>query len=1010
MDPTRTPAATLEALCLLFQRALNRCSLMGDPILTSEALLELNNSLNANPFNPVDTGLEASRLDRQATNLWNTCTVMSVTRASNPEHLRILAKVRAFAFALLNSSQDPDLMGFLRSVQLGLVAARICIVNQEPDIAVNIITAVYDRLNYIQLAHPEVDPIISRGHLTTFYLLRIRLAWLQGTPDVIEHFWAQVPGPITAQHRQMILESCFIMGDRALAQYHHDVAVTWLQRALDHLQELDRDPETFFPSYNDWELLIRHSLVVACMRLHNPSAAIIRLTQMLMLKQRFPEHPSVVLLELSSRDAETTSEELLEGLKKFVESTRLTTSNMPVIYQFARCLGQRGYLVTAGPMKTSLIAHSGLEDGMEALRILLMRPMPSHDWTEKCFVAFVLLMSRRPDTGLDGMSGLRDLIDDLEKRGFPDLSRSAAHATVTCLWKLIGTAIQKHEFWDAREWLSICASPKLRRACSEEVIVAIQKKLITCHILDGSVGDARELLDGGLVQDQLDLERMYLAFKLTLMEGGTTSNLFALGFPPGPDTHKQLTVLACAMEAYKQGKSHDVLNCLEQFPKFMSRNDIYHDDFTAAEHFTFVITLLLKELSRGFSYRLGQLIKSVIHYALEYARENSRLDGGPKTISVTQLQWLYHTTYETALKLFKSPGLAWVNDVLEYSREFACLYRQIAYLNNDAGEPRPHLFAVAYLELLAESAEARGEVDPDVKVRYKLSGPRVTIPEWNDDRDDHTDKNQRMYYEKVRTSFTELNDLSGWSDEEEPSDLNTDAKEDRQLSNAQFFDLEAAMHLGQWDDVARICQSNDTFPKQWFYPPLMDLTLKLDLPPALAHVIRNLEDSLCETPTTTIAERPNFRTSYPRYLHILFTLAISPDHAPTPMTASGLPDVNMVDAKTAEEVIDQVIAIVEQGTGIKSGEEDQQDSGDILRVDLPDSQLYPFQEKYPTPELLKMAGETFNRATDYYRVVQDDVCKRWANKAILLARQVPGPQGQALVQTLESKLATLALL
>jgi hypothetical protein len=82
------------------------------------------------------------------------------------------------------------------------------------------------------------------------------------------------------------------------------------------------------------------------------------------------------------------------------------------------------------PYETLLTAHSGLDDGMEAVRILLMRPMPSHEWMEKCFVAFVLLMSRRPDTGWDGMAGLRDVVDNLEKRGFPDFSTSAAHAVV----------------------------------------------------------------------------------------------------------------------------------------------------------------------------------------------------------------------------------------------------------------------------------------------------------------------------------------------------------------------------------------------------------------------------------------------------------------------------------------------------------------------------------------------------------------------------------------------------
>ncbi|KAJ5123881.1 Meiosis specific protein SPO22 [Penicillium bovifimosum] len=980
MDPVRSPAASLEELGLLLQRVLNTDSSPTAPILTPDALLELNNSLNTNPFNPVDTGLAASRLDRQATNLWNRCTVMTASHGSNPENLRMLAKVRAFAFALLNSSQAPDLLGLIRAVELGFVATRLCIVNGESELAVNIITAVGDKLNRIQDSHPEVDPSVNRGLLTAFYLLHVRLAWLQGLLDAVDIFWANVPEPTTVRHRQMAFESCFIMGDQALAQQYHELAVTWLQRALHHLQELDVDHGSAFPFFNEWDLVIRHSLVVACTKLQTPGPATTRMTQMIILKERYPEHPSVVLLELSSKDETTSVEDLLKGLQGFVENNRLTDLNMPVIYQFARGLGYRG----------------GLEDGMEALRILLARPMPSHDWTEKCFLAFALLTSRRPDTGLDGMGGLWFLIDDLDKRGFSDFSTGAAHAIVACVWKLIGAAIQKHEFWEAREWLSICASPKIRHACSTDFIIAIQKKLITCHMLDGSLADARELLARGLVQDQLDLQRMYLEFKLTMMEGKNTNNFFVLGFSEQPDSQKQLAVLSCAMEAYRLRKSSALLTCLEQFQKFMTRKEIYHEDFTAAEHYTFVITLLLKELSHGFSYRLGELIKNVTHLALNYARENSGIEGGPTTVSITQVQWLYRTTYEIARKLLKSPGLEWATTILQYSRKFADLYRSIAYPGSEAGVPRPHFFAVAYLDLLAEAAEARGEVDPGRK-------------------GDHTDKNQKINWEKVRVVFRELNDLSGWSDGEEEAKVDTEAKEARQLTNARFFDLEAAMHLGRWEDVAQICESNDTFPMSWFYPPLVDLTLKLDLPPALAikilkHVVRNREDSLCEAPATAIAERVNFHTSLPRYLHCIFMLAISPDPAPAPVAADGFPDVNMVDAKTAEEVIDRVLSIVEQGTGINSEEESQLDSGDNLRVNVPDSGLYPFQGNYPTPELTKMATLTFNRATDYYRVVQDEVCKRWANKAIRLAHQVPGPEGQWLAGTLQAKLDNLMLL
>lgn len=86
----------------------------------------------------------------------------------------------------------------------------------------------------------------------------------------------------------------------------------------------------------------------------------------------------------------------------------------------------------------------------------------------------------------------------------------------------------------------------------------------------------------------------------------------------------------------------------------------------------------------------------------------------------------------------------------------------------------------------------------------------------------------------MRSSFNELADLFGWNDGEEESDHAENVKEDRHHDIAQFYDLEAAMHLKQWDDVTNICESDDAFPDLNFYAPIMDLTLQLDLPPALA--------------------------------------------------------------------------------------------------------------------------------------------------------------------------------
>lgn len=59
---------------------------------------------------------------------------------------------------------------------------------------------------------------------------------------------------------ELIFETCFIIGDSALARRLPDIAITWLQRAKDHLETLSIKTLEKTPDYHNWNLVIRHSL------------------------------------------------------------------------------------------------------------------------------------------------------------------------------------------------------------------------------------------------------------------------------------------------------------------------------------------------------------------------------------------------------------------------------------------------------------------------------------------------------------------------------------------------------------------------------------------------------------------------------------------------------------------------------------------------------------------------------------------------------------------------------
>ncbi|KAJ5053094.1 sporulation-specific protein 22 [Penicillium rubens] len=391
----------------------------------------------------------------------------------------------------------------------------------------------------------------------------------------------------------------------------------------------------------------------------------------------------------------------------------------------------------------------------------------------------------------------------------------------------------------------------------------------------------------------------------------------------------------------------------------------------------FAITLLSEELSKGFNQRLGNCIETVLQSALSYAKENSMFEGGNQEVSVTQLQWLYFATYKIALKLIASSGLLWTTSVLDHSRDFALQYRQIAYPEMGSEAPRPHFFAVAYLRLLVSSLKARCEDDPTEKVPH---------------------------YKDVRACFQHLNNLHGWKDgEEETDDDDANYKEDRHYDIAKFFDLEAAMHLKMWQDVASICASDEAFPGPKFHAPIMDLTLQLDLPPRLAisiikRIVSKLKKLQDDPPTTW---QRDFRVSLPHYLHCLFGLAIAPVQYTTSSGTASL-DVEMADPEVAEEVLDEVLAMADKEAGVEESAHLQHG-------------LHAIQAKselgevftYPAVELMQIASMAFNKAADFYRATQDEDCQRWADKAIRISQLVPGAQGKQLVKALQNRLGSL---
>ncbi|CAG8077943.1 unnamed protein product [Penicillium salamii] len=101
----------------------------------------------------------------------------------------------------------------------------------------------------------------------------------------------------------------------------------------------------------------------------------------------------------------------------------------------------------------------------------------------------------------------------------------------------------------------------------------------------GNITSARDIMKYGLTQGQFDCKKVYLDYRLAMLEGNDLSGFFRFGFPDEPTVlQKQTCLLSCAIEAQLQNKPNELIDCLGQLIECSNSGDIPHVDFSPAEH------------------------------------------------------------------------------------------------------------------------------------------------------------------------------------------------------------------------------------------------------------------------------------------------------------------------------------------------------------------------------------------------------------------------------------------
>ncbi|KAJ5604466.1 hypothetical protein N7510_009620 [Penicillium lagena] len=923
------------------------------PLPGDHALRSLEDQLNQQPSFAGLSTASRCELDSAATALWNTCAQARKEREKNERELKLLSRVRALAFAVLDiAAPTRPCAGHLRALKVALKAARGCIDSEQPDLGLKVLGAGAQRLDSLESSTTQVDKAQLRSVAMEYYMLRIQLAWLRGRPDIAEHLLSKAPTAVMIEDRTIVTETCYDVGNAALSASQYDIAVQWLERASEQIDILSSESHSLGAGLNDLKLLVRHALIRAYMCLNTPESREALTRQFALLKSDAGDSPSVLFLELEILCRERNPDRgdgFRALLTALVSSMNLSDETLRLALYYIE-----NY------------ASSSLDFTVHILQSLLTRLLPFHiqAWVERCFLSLVWLLRSSNEKCLDV---IMDMAKKLETHRHSPLSIDATHATLIVIWKQMDSAVLKKQLTIAEKWGLLAVDTKIFESCSKSNRHKTLRKLAGYALSNENVTLARKTLDRIPVSEEdIDSRTLFLCYKLALMEELHCQEVLdTLG--AGWFTY----VLSCAAEAQRQNKQSELLECVLCVFECMGMKKFFSHEVDLSSFFIFTF-LALKDLAdqtRG-EEMMCQTFTSALRVVITDIPARS-------TFSTDDLQWLYGESYDLALRMLTESRVERVTPLLEASKEFARRYFDRRPV--DRRKASLHIFLCNYLGAILSVKKARSQSDSSIR---------------------------KCHYQRLHDDLFVYASVSQFL---EGKDVSTVEMEWLQrCRNLIALDFEASIYLEQWSFLISLVEQAQSFLDEELCSSLLDLILRSHAP--IQEVVTVVKSIICtahDSPSPFL-NTSSFRIKLPRYLRCLFHLAVTsvPRQVSEISSQEEESSNSVVDASLAESVLDQVLLLASDECFITSARPNQPFNLGMSSVSgiLEDR----FWCSYPVEELEWLASVAFNKAVDFYSAARDEECQRWGMKAVQVAECVDRVSGGALARTLRVNMEKLS--
>ncbi|PQE09145.1 hypothetical protein CJF32_00010362 [Rutstroemia sp. NJR-2017a WRK4] len=929
-------------------------------------------------------------IDEAGTKLWNAATrVRRVVlgggdgsegeRAEHKEARKTLLMVRVYAFLMLDftgggagktaSRGKKDRENFLRLLKAGIKTGKNCLDEKNIEYSKTVLEKVAAYTDILQKAFEETGTPEEKsicGTLTAeYFVLRTVLAWRHDDMQLAEHMYNKSMNSkdiFDHDTTESLSDALYEIGKESLAQKQYTLAVKWLQRAYEVLNSDDLDKL----SANATELRISILQTLIKALLETKSDESLQRAQDLvdLLEGEIGDKMVVLLLRMELLSEKT--DDVFDGLaysgilQRMIRTMSLSIANLRLFLFHARKLND----------KAPSLAIKALDE-LVRLRIKEWVDITAlGEWLEKVLVTriWMVVSGRDTEEGFVGTETFLDLIADNAAKG---ISIEATMAVHMLLWKRIEASYGLAEYETTGKWCRL-GLHRLFEKSGELNVAKISRKLLLCALGRGDIGSARDVfgsMSGTAKEEPLT---RFLMYKIAIRSEEVDFAAECLEKVAVSQGNDPTLLYACVLDAQQAGNRTYVLSALQLVLEKCGYNLQGNVHLPSLLRTTIVLLVGVIEGAKTkeefakhgeLVERLCQLFEGGEYISSLFLKDFRTVSICDGTLTIEALQSTQKSSNREVWTLLE---LEW------FSRNTY----NLSLKNLSLWDPRQSLLlltcCIGFIDLYP--ADIGSHAHDDITLRKMFCNFTSATALVSLARSGDLIETQLQDYLNLRKHVASFDSLL--QEKLEPGKLEELTADDllQKLAVLLAFDFEAACRLKDWDSLGECILKAEVCRCALVWELMADCIFGCEAPTtgelvlflfifffAQARYATFLVTTMKKIVNATWELEAFDSAKLSKYLRCLFQVAIVSNEV------------------IAEELLDQVNVLAR----------------DAAETDLP----------YPTPELDWLATKSFNHAVDLYIADQDDGCRRWAEKALNVAKMCA--DGGALYELLKGKLAGL---